>query len=51
MCKDNTGRILATLVKIIGDASVLVVKAITLREALRTVTDRNMEKILTESDS
>lgn len=40
---------LATLDKIFGDVPVLT-EVIVTREALRTATDRNMDKILTESD-
>lgn len=51
VCRDNKGHMFASSSKKIEDVPVLVTEAIAIREALRTTCDRNMDKILIESDA
>lgn len=50
MCKDNKGRIIASLGKKLGDVPLFVAEAIAIRATFMIANDPNMGKILIESD-
>lgn len=51
MCTDNNDLIIARLSKKLGDIPNLVMEVIAIGEALRITSERNMDKVLIESNS